>query len=354
VFVCLRGGGIGARLKRLRNGSRHPTGTDTTTLDEAPLHPPVEEALFAFMTMDTQLCITVTAPTMAELRARRDRHPAGALLELRLDTVDRPDVRGALAGRRGPVVVTCRASWEGGAFAGSEEERLRLLEEALTEGADFVDVEFAAAAPQFLTDAVRPRVVLSMHDFAGLPGDLDARVEAMRRTGAGVVKVAVLTPALADVVRLRDLALRSPRDAGAAAYIAMGEAGLVSRVLPERFGSCWTYAGEAAPGQLSLGRMLDEFGVRRIGQRTALYGLVGKPVGHSVSPAMHNAAFRAAHLDAVYLPLAAESMLDFFALADALGIQGVSVTAPQRSKNSWISPSAARSCRSARRSWPTC
>ena len=68
----------------------------------------------------TRLCVTVMAPTMEALRVRRDELSAADLVELRLDAVDRPDVHGALAGRRGPVLVTCRAAWEGGAFRGPE------------------------------------------------------------------------------------------------------------------------------------------------------------------------------------------------------------------------------------------
>ena len=75
------------------------------------------------------LCATVTADTTAQLRARRDAvSQAADLIELRLDTVADPDVAAALAGRSRPVIVTCRAAWEGGAFRGSEDERLAILE----------------------------------------------------------------------------------------------------------------------------------------------------------------------------------------------------------------------------------
>jgi 3-dehydroquinate dehydratase/shikimate dehydrogenase len=111
--------------------------------------------------------------------------------------------------------------------------------------------------------------------------------------------------------------------------IAMGEAGIATRVLASWFGSCWTYAGDAvAPGQISVARLHDEFRFRRLGARTTIYGVLGKPVTHSVSPAMHNAAFRAASLDAVYLPLAAADFADFTGFADALQLAGASVTAP--------------------------
>jgi shikimate dehydrogenase len=94
-------------------------------------------------------------------------------------------------------------------------------------------------------------------------------------------------------------------------------------------GSCWTYAGNgAAPGQISERQMHDEYRFRRIGSRTAIFGVLGRPVSHSASPAMHNAAFRAANLDAVYLPLAASDFDDFMAFANAAGVAGASVTAP--------------------------
>ena len=83
---------------------------------------------------DPQLCMTVAGPSMDDLRRNRDAAVDADLVELRLDLVDRPDVAGALAGRRTPVIVTCRASWEGGKFQGSEEERRRILESALEMG----------------------------------------------------------------------------------------------------------------------------------------------------------------------------------------------------------------------------
>src|SRR5438105_3916813 len=94
--------------------------------------------------MSALIVETVTAPTLAELRRRRDAVADGDLVELRLDSVADPDVAGALAGRRRPVIVTCRPTWEGGAFAGSEEERKRILVQALDMGAEYVDVEWGA------------------------------------------------------------------------------------------------------------------------------------------------------------------------------------------------------------------
>ena len=109
----------------------------------------------------------------------------------------------------------------------------------------------------------------------------------------------------------------------------MGDHGLASRVLSTRIGNRWTYAGDnVAPGQVSAQRMLDEFRFHDLRPGTAVYGVVGNPVMHSLSPVMHNAGFRHFGIDAVYLPLLAKDATDFVAFARALGLAGASITAP--------------------------
>ena len=274
------------------------------------------------------LCVTVTAATMAELRERRDAVRDADLIELRLDSVRDPDVAGALSGRRRPVIVTCRPTWEGGGFAGAEEERKRLLADALRLGAEYVDVEWRARFDDLISAAAGRRIVLSSHDFHGVPADLSARVQAMRAEGAEVVKVAVAATSLSDCVTLLDLGQRSE---GNLVLIGMGEHGLATRVLAGRFNSKWTYAGALhTVGQLPVDTLLDDYRFRTIDSSTEIYGLVGAPVAHSVSPGMHNAAFRAACLNAVYLPLPAASAKDFVRFGRAFGVKGASVTVPYK------------------------
>jgi 3-dehydroquinate dehydratase / shikimate dehydrogenase len=274
-----------------------------------------------------KLCVTVTGRTTAELRERRDRVTDRAdLVELRVDSVNDPDAAGALADRRKPVIFTCRPTWEGGAFAGSEEERKRILRDAQQRGAEYVDIEWRAGFRDLIAERSGRGVVLSMHDFAGVPRDLNAVAAEMRATGAEVTKLAVTTGRLSESLPLKAIACAS---AAPSVVIAMGETGLATRLLASRFGSCWTYAGDGvAPGQIPASAMLDQYGFRHLGERTAVYGVVGRPVTHSISPAMHNAAFQDLKVDAVYLPLAAADFEDFLAFATALPIEGVSVTAP--------------------------
>ena len=277
--------------------------------------------------MQARLCATVTGGTTDELRARRDGVEGADLVELRLDHVRDPDVDGALAGRRRPVVVTCRPTWEGGRFQGSEEERRRLLARALELGAEYVDLEWQAGFDDVLKARRGRNIVLSAHDFDGVPADMTGRYRAMCATGAEVVKMAVRAGSLRDMLPLLDLP--EPDAAQSRVLVAMGAAGVASRLLPDRFGSCWTYAGDGvAPGQIGLRRMIEEFRVRQVTAGTELYGLLGAPVGHSLSPAMHNAGFAAIGRDAVYVPLEARDVEDFWTLAARLDLRGASVTAP--------------------------
>ena len=273
--------------------------------------------------MGSLLCETVTAASMRDLCAARDRATRGDMVELRLDGVADLDVAGALAGRRKPVVATCRAPWEGGQFDGSEEERRRILASAFAHGAEFVDVEWQAGFED-LVAANPARAVVSWHCFDPAPADLDDRVRAMRATGAATIKVAVRTPRLSDTVPLAAIGRQ-----GGAVVIGMGDAGVPSRLLATQFGARWTYAGNGvAPGQIPAAQMLDRFRFREIGSSTRLYGVVSQSALHSLSPAMHNRAFADAGIDAVYVPLSTDSFADFLAFAEAMRVAGASVTIP--------------------------
>jgi 3-dehydroquinate dehydratase/shikimate dehydrogenase len=270
-----------------------------------------------------QIVETVTADSMAELRAARDRVTDADLVELRLDGVRDLDVAGAVAGRTRPVVVTCRPTWEGGRFDGGEDDRLRLLGEAIRLGVEYVDVEWRADR-RALPKSDRTAVVLSHHDLDDVPRDLADRVRAMRAEHDGLLKIAVTAQCLADCVTLRD----AVRGDEACVRIAMGPAGQLTRVWPAWVGSCWTYGGSAAPGQMAVGDLARTFRVRDTTPATTCYGIIGKPLGHSASPAMLNAAFAEAGLDAVYVPLETADARDVLAVADAIGLHGASVTAP--------------------------
>lgn len=70
----------------------------------------------------------------------------------------------------------------------------------------------------------------------------------------------------------------------------------------------------------------------RVTGHTRLVGVMGWPVEHSRSPQMHNAALRAAEMDAVYVPLAVppEKIGDALNGLAALGFVGANVTIPHK------------------------
>lgn len=281
----------------------------------------------------SQLCVTVTGRTMEEVRRARDSAAGADVVEVRLDGVDRPDPAAALEGRLRPVIITCRPKWEGGAFEGSEEERGRLLLAASAAGAEFVDVELRAECAAEILRLRRGRgVVVSMHHFGPGAGEFEPQMRALRSTGAEVVKLAVEVDSLSATVPLFELGLRAEREAGEGqghVLIAMGPRGAHTRVLAARLRNRWTYAGDGiAPGQIPPARLLEEFRFRRIRADADLHGVVGAPVAHSLSPAMHNAGFAHAGLNAAYVALEARDADDFVTFARALGLRGASVTAP--------------------------
>jgi 3-dehydroquinate dehydratase/shikimate dehydrogenase len=279
-----------------------------------------------------QLVMTVTGRTMDEIRRARDAASGADLVELRLDGVVDPDPVAAVAGRLRPVIVTCRAAWEGGHFDGPEETRRQILLGASEAGAEFVDVE---ARADFAAELIRARrgrgVIASTHLFGSGHGDLDGRLRALRASGAEIVKLAVEVDSLAETLPLFDLARQAPPEGPESDHvlIAMGRRGVHTRVLAARLRNRWTYAGDAvAPGQMPAATLLGEYRFDRIQEDADLYGVVGDPISHSLSPAMHNAGFAEAGLNAAYVALEAKDVQDFVTFARAMDMRGASVTAP--------------------------
>lgn len=261
----------------------------------------------------------------------------GAWAELRLDAMREFDLPRILRTAPCPVVVTYRPRREGGLYDGPEEPRLETLRLAARLGAQYIDVEHDAI--QHLGDVPPDRVIVSYHNFAETPAslaDIHARLAA---TGAAVVKVATMANHIMDAVAV--LRLLANADTPTIA-LAMGPRGIITRILAGKFGGVLTYASPAvtlakadprpaAPGQVSVADLLNLYHVDRLGPDTRIYGVIADPVGHSLSPAIHNAAFAELGLDAVYLPLWVEGdPAPFIRAMQDLGADGYSVTVPHK------------------------
>ncbi len=260
-------------------------------------------------------------------------------VEFRLDLLARlPDIHSlsaALADAPVKTIVTCRPVRQGGRYEGPEADRLALLAGAATAGADFIDVE------DDVPPADRPagRVILSYHNFTSRPDDLHQHLKQMDASTAAVNKVAFAAAGPEDAIAAGAAIAAANKPTLA---LAMGEHGLLSRLAARRFGAFGTFAAlaggaESAPGQPTLGQVRQLYRWDRQGDQTELFGVIGCPIAHSMSPAIHNAALAAADYDGLYVPLLVDPKRgDFFRFLDAivenpqLSWRGLSVTIPHK------------------------
>jgi 3-dehydroquinate dehydratase/shikimate dehydrogenase len=278
------------------------------------------------------LCVSLMPQTTDDaLRGMAQAAAVAEFAELRLDAMREFDLPRLLAAAPCPVIVTYRPRREGGLYDGPEDRRLAALREAVSLGARFIDVEHDALPA--LGNVPPDRVIASYHNHERTPPDLDAIYSRLAAFGTGAVKVAVMANHILDTAAVLRLLKRATRPTIA---LSMGERGVLTRVLSPKFGGLLTFASlgetaEAAPGQVSAATMRDLYRVDRLGPQTKVYGVIADPVGHSLSPRIHNAAFAQTGLDAVYLPLWVEGDPAAFVRAmREFDLDGYSVTIPHK------------------------
>lgn len=285
------------------------------------------------------------------------------LIEWRIDGLAEHADGGAIAARLVrespvPCIVTCRAQWEGGEYAGDESARAQLLAQLIQSDSPprYIDVELSAVQRDAiawqplmsLLDEQRSRdlhssLILSSHDFNGRPADLLQRIEAMaNHPMCSIVKVAWHARSLRDNLEAFDLLREIGRQHKPMIALCMGPFGLLSRVLAPKFNGFLTFAVDremevTGPGQPTIDDLLKLYRFDRLSSQTRVYGVIGWPVSHSQSPAIHNAGFEAIGFDGVYLPLPIPPEYEHFkatvgALIDHSGLnfRGASVTLPHK------------------------
>lgn len=294
-----------------------------------------------------KLCVAIQAGSAAEMMERAEAALKDAkFLEFRLDSLARPgSALGALTEFLGEhkdvtAIATCRRNDHGGHFAGSLTAELDVLLKAAQAGCRIVDLEVESAEearPAHLEkfrEGLRgagAALLVSFHDFARTRG-LEQATDRIAAFQPDFVKVVSTAHALADnlaVLRLIEDRSRSAHVVG----IAMGEEGLVSRVLGPRAGAAFTFASlgdgvETAPGQVTARTLRDLYRLEQLDAATRIFGVAGNPIAHSLSPLMQNTAFRREHVNAVLLPLKVRTLADLLTLVLELPMSGVAVTMP--------------------------
>ena len=287
-----------------------------------------------------KLCVVLTETTTAAMAARMaELAPLADLFEIRADYVRDLDLQALLRARTRPILFTYRVESEGGRIPDADADRRRaVLLEAARLGFDLVDVEARAGFDDVVAARSKGGLVLSWHDVEGTPDDLEAVYERMAAQGPEIVKIVVTARSVRDLGRLLAFAARHAQDrAPRLLALAMGPYGVASRVLGGRFGAPFTYGSvatgrESAPGQLTARTLDAVYRARSIGPQTRVYGLLGSDVLRSLSPAIQNRAFAERGIDAVYVPLQAESLDAFVEALPALSVSGFSVTRPYKSE----------------------
>jgi 3-dehydroquinate dehydratase/shikimate dehydrogenase len=293
-----------------------------------------------FASKKRQVCAVLAAPTAKEMAQQvREALRDTSTMEVRLDWLRNDRERSEFLAwlqknrRRSTLfLATCRRVPGGGKFKGGIPAQLRWLSRARQAGCSWCDVEvetFRALSNKNLRQYALPRhALLSVHDFKKTPY-LTRQILHASRGSFDALKIAAHAKTIADSVRLLALAKNSRNFIA----VAMGEAGLPARILALREGSALAYAPvreATAAGQVSLHEMMHLYRAQNITRHTRVYGVIGDPIGHSLSPLLHNTGFIALRLDAVYLPFLVQQLADFLGAIEPLGIRGFSVTLPHK------------------------
>ena len=318
------------------------------------------------------LCVAICERSIRALHSASTRaSEVGDLVELRLDCLDEDEfnsgfdlLKRLLHDLSVPTIVTYRSAEQGGLSNVSVESRYAFwTAQGLSLEAHLYDVEmdiaekFSLARESGTAAQVDwSRVICSHHDFQGVPANLAQIYEAIAATPARILKIAVHANDAIDCLPVFHILERALKEGREMIAIAMGTAGIATRILGPSRGAFLTYAAlenetGTGPGQLSARELKQVYRIEKIDRLTRVFGLIGLPVCHSVSPLMHNAAFEAMAINGVYLPFEVRDVEGFIRRMIhprtrelEWNFGGLSVTAPHKSAVmdhlDWIDPAA--------------
>lgn len=284
------------------------------------------------------ICIPIIADNLEDaVKDMAEASKVADIIELRLDYLKNPDLKLLLERRTKPVIVTNRSIREGGKFDGSEEERIAPLKFAIQLQVDYVDIEHdsiqhISRGTGHSAHISKTKIIVSYHNFRETHGDLISIYQRLSQSSADIIKIVTYANDITDNIKIYQLLHQSKKPT---ISFCMGEYGIISRILYKKFGSYLTFAAlqsgkESAPGQISIHELLNTYHVGNQDGQTAIYGLIGNPVSHSISPIIHNTLFNEMGLNSVYVPFKVNNVGDFIVAFRKLDIKGYSVTIPHK------------------------
>jgi len=320
------------------------------------------------MTSDHEIrvCVPLNEKSFSALiAAAKTASRAADIVELRLDGLEPHElsdtkINDLVRVTQIPVILTYRPAEQGGYRSLTINDRMSFWQRHFKSDAAFFDIELDLVHKLINLDPENQpdwsRVICSHHDFKRSVPNLESVYEKLAFTPARILKIAVTAADIVDCVEVFKLNERARREGRDIIAIAMGDAGVATRVLGPSLGSFLTYAAfkpqtGTAPGQLTTNDLESVYRIHEIDSETMITGLVGNPVMHSVSPHMHNAAFQAEHMKGVYLPFEVQNVEQFFRRMVQprtrecnWNLRGLSVTAPHKvaviNFLDWTDPSA--------------
>lgn len=281
------------------------------------------------------ICVVIgrTRHKMVQAEIQEAGKQGAQFIEVRLDFLAKaPDFSRLLANKPCAMLATVRRPADGGRFSGTEEARQTLLRQAIVSGFDWVDLEadIAARIPRF----GKVKRIVSYHNMRETPQNLEEIHARMCKLDADVVKIAVRALTPLDNLRVLQL-LKKP--ARPTVGLCMGDMGMPARILAAKYGSPFSYAAfnkerGIAPGMPSYREMKSLYHYPRINPQTQVFGVIGDPVVHSLSPLLHNHVFQTLGLNAVYVPFRVPrgQLANFIKAFDQIPVQGYSVTIPHK------------------------
>jgi len=271
-----------------------------------------------------KICISVSAESAAELAGLLSRAEALAdVVELRFDGLDAEGIRNAFEqlSSTKQILVTMRPKEQGGRSDRSLTDRIGFWTEyAIHRSIDhpsiWIDHEYDLRdSKDFMFWVDQCFVIRSKHYFEGQAADLQKAYDATV-SDEEVGKIAVSTRNVTDAIEIWKLLLKANAEGKRLIPIAMGEAGKWTRILGPAHGAFMTYAAldagaETAAGQLTAKDLTETFRVRELDRSTKVYGVLAGNTSYSISPWMQNAAFKAAGLNSVFVPLQTSDLGEF-------------------------------------------
>jgi 3-dehydroquinate dehydratase/shikimate dehydrogenase len=282
----------------------------------------------SLLQISSLICIPITeANAEAFLATIREAEQIADAIELRFDYLPAEsqqqvitELSSRIARISKPLIFTFRPRHQGGQRDLTLQDRRNFwngLPLGIINAITFADFEldlvesFAVEQPPFPWS----KIICSWHNFEETPDDLMERFERMARTPAAVVKIATQANRIGDCLRIFEIIERAGQPKPVIG-LAMGLPGLMTRILALSRGAMLTFGAlrrgaESASGQPTIAELRDLYHVKQLSRDSMILGIIGKPIGHSRSPLMHNSALQALNRDGVYLPFEVDDVDEF-------------------------------------------